>query len=190
MKIVVIFFTLSFSLVCNNGRINNEETFNLERIIIQNKSGWGIDRYKKEYLHYFDLKIDHCFKGLIAGTSGKPITFLLYDDDSCKVIIEEITFKNNASLKTAYEMLSKEADNVRKGSRDTFGDVCYELREAQFFYALQKGKSLYLISDGNSYNYRYKGGNDSVDAITKEDQNDKNELVYDDVARLIEIYRQ
>lgn len=188
MRVIIIILWLFTYLLTSKGINNSNNSVDIEKIITDNKLKWSIDNLKKEKQHYFDLKIDHCFKGLIKNTAEEPTTFHLMQKELYKCIIEEIKFKDDKSVNEVYTVLYNEAEKVRKGARNEFGNICFELREAQFFYAIKKDKTIYLISDANHYNYQYKGGSDSVDAIIQRDQIEKNEIIYDDIARFIQEY--
>jgi hypothetical protein len=188
MRILFIILPILSCLLTAKNIHYSGDGIGIEEIIVSNKLKWGIDSFNKRNEHYFDLKINNCFKELIKNIALEPITYHLMQKEYYICIIEEIKFKDEKSLDDAYTILYQEAEKVRKGPRNKFGDVCFELREAQFFYAVKKGNCLYLISDANYYNYRYKGGDDSVDAIIQRDQSDKNEIVYDDIARFIQQY--
>ena len=187
MKAIIIIFSVLNFLCCNkNESLCND--IDVKKIIIKNKSLWQVDKIVEEQQHYFGSKINHCFKGLIKDIKGKPTTYFLYKNGLCICIIEEIKFKDRKSLELVNSTLANEADMVRKGPRNKFGEICFELRESQFFYTISKGDAIYLLSDGNSYNYKYDGGSDSVDEIIKRDQKDKNELIFDDIYRFVKDY--
>jgi hypothetical protein len=181
MKIIFIIFIYLFSF-------GNGCDVDLFKIIGTNKSKWGVEDVIVEKQHYFDLKINNCFKGLIKDTLGKPQTFLLKKNKLYVCVIEEIKFKNNKLCDSIYYVLNREAENVRTRPRNKFKDVCFELREAQFYYVVKKDNAIYLFSDGDSYNYKYNTGNDSNDAIISRDQKAKNEIIFDDIYRFVKKY--
>lgn len=136
MRIITSTSVVIFFLVCNITFQENK----IEDIIQDNKLLWGIDNYVIEDQHYFDLKINHCFKDVVKETVGSPITYFLYKEGMCKCIIEEIKFKDSESLNLAYSALNEEANAVRTGPRSKFGQVCFELREAQFLLCFEAWK--------------------------------------------------
>ena len=184
MKILIIIFS-ALSFLCCHKKESLSNTIDVKELLTKNKSLWQVDKVEEKQQHYFNSKIDHCFKALIKNIKGKPAAYFLYKKGLCVCIIEEIKFKDRKSLGAVYNTLATEAGLVRKGPRNKFGEICFEPREDQFFYTISKGDALYLLSDGNSYNYRYEGGNDSVDEIIKRDQKDKNELIFDDIYEFI-----
>lgn len=157
----------------------------LDRIIQRHKNQLGITKFTKDKAHYFDLKVNHCFKNLLPEKQFRTTTYYLYKQDLVYCIIEKIELKSKSQADSAYSVLRSEAEGVRKGARRDFGDVCFELREAQFYFASKQESCIYLFSDGG-YNYHYKGAGDSCDAIINRDQASKNELIFDDIFRAVE----
>lgn len=187
MKLAFLTFFIITALSCANNNFAHKK-IDVIKTINDNKSLLKIDSCTSKKQHYFDSKISFCFRGLINKMQTEPQTYFCYRDGLCVCIIEEIILGESFSSDSIYKTLYSEAENVRKGPKYKFGEICLELRQEQFFYVLKKENSIYLFSDGNSYNYPYQGKYDSNDAIIRRDQEDKNNIVFDDIYRLLEIY--
>lgn len=109
----------------------------------------------------------------------KAYKLFVKDKEEYGVFIQEYTFNSNI-IKEISPRVIEYANYRRKLKRINFGEVCMEPYEFQFYYAIDIGNRLYLISDIN-YNYKYKGGEDSVDGII----NRNKEILLDDVYQIL-----
>lgn len=144
-----------------------------------------LDSCAKKKQHYFESKIEHCFSSVNMKISNDPSTYFAYKNGLCVGIIEEIEFANDTEADENFQILRREEEHVRKLERTFFGDICFEVRSEQFYYAVRQGNVVFLLSDGDSYNYKYKRPLNSIDRIIEEDQTTGNEIIFDDIYSMI-----